>query len=169
MPSITLRHELNTDEETYWAKIVFDETFNKKMYVDHMHFPVWKLLDQKEDDAKLTRRIQVDPPVGNLPGPLKKVIGDRLSYTEDGTFDKKTKKYSFKVTPSTMTDKTKVNGEMWVEKAGDKKVTRICRIDVEVKVFMVGGMVEERILSDLRDAYDRGTIFTNDYIKANGL
>ena len=103
------------------------------MYVGSMKFPQWKLLDSKEDDAKLWRRVQVDPPVGDVPTAVKKVIGDRLSYVEEGTFDKKTKRYSFKVTPSTMAEKTKVAGEMWVEKLGDKKIARVTRISVDVK------------------------------------
>jgi hypothetical protein len=169
MPEITLRHEINTDEDTFWSKIVFDEAFNKKLYEGALKFPAWKLLDFKEDDAKITRRVQVDPPTGDLPKPVKKVIGDRLAYTEEGSFDKKTKRYSFKVTPSTMAEKTKVNGELWAEKIDDKKIRRVCRISVEVKVFVVGGLVEDRIMSDLRSSYDDSTKFTNDYIKENGL
>lgn len=169
MPTVNLRHEIDTDEDTYWWKIVFDEGFNKKLYEEHLKFPGWKILEQKEDDAKLTRRVQVDPQVGNVPGPVKKVIGDKLSYVEEGSFDKKTKRYSFKVHPSTMADKTKITGELWVEKLGDKKIARLCRIDVEVKVFMVGGMVEDRIIQDLRVSYDQGMTYTNDYIKENGL
>jgi len=169
MPEITLRHEIDTDEDTYWARCVFDAEFNKKLYIDALKFPEWKLLDSKDDDAKIWRKVQVDPPTGNMPGPVKKVIGDRLSYLEEGTFDKKTKRYAFKVTPSTMAEKTKVAGEMWVEKLGDKKIARLTKISVEVKVFMVGGLVEERILSDLRSSYDKGTTFTNQYIKENGL
>jgi len=169
MPEVTLRHEIDTDEDTFWSKIVFNEEFNKKLYEGALKFPGWKLVDSKEDDAKIVRRVQVDPPVGDLPGPVKKVIGDRLAYTEEGTFDKKTKRYSFKVTPSTMADKTKVSGELWAEKIGDKKIRRMCRISVEVKVFMVGGMVEDRIMQDLRSSYDNSTAFTNQYIKENGL
>lgn len=168
MPEVTLRHEIETDEDTYWSKIVFDEGFNTKMYVDHLKIG-WKLLDQKEDADKLVRRVHVEPPIGNLPGPMKKAIGDRLAYTEEGTFDKKSKRYSFKVTPSTMADKTKVSGELWCEKLGDKRIARMARMSVEVKVFMVGGMIEERILTDLRASYDRGTAFTNDYIREHGL
>lgn len=169
MPEVMLRHEIDTDEDTFWSKIVFDEAFNKKLYESALKFPKWQLLDSKEDDNKITRRVQVDPPMGDLPGPVKKVIGDRLGYVEDGTFDKKTKRYSFKVTPSTMAEKTKVNGELWVEKIGDKKIRRLCRISVEVRVFVVGGMVEDRIMADLRSSYDNSTKFTNDFIKENGL
>lgn len=169
MPEVTLRHEIDTDEDTFWTKIVFDEAFNKKLFEGALKFPGWKVLESKEDDAKIVRRIQVDPPVGDLPGPVKKVIGDRLAYTEEGTFDKAAKRYSFKVTPSTMADKTKVNGELWIEKISDKKIRRMCRISVEVKVFMVGGMVEDRIMADLRSSYDNSTAFTNQFIKENGL
>jgi hypothetical protein len=168
MPDVTIRHDIETDEDTYWSKVVFDEAFNKAMYVDHLGIK-WTLQDQKEDDAKITRRVHVEPPTGNLPGPVKKVIGDKLAYTEEGSFDKKTKRYTFKVTPSTMAEKTKISGEMWTEKAGDKKVTRVAKMHVEVKVMLVGGMVEERIISDLRQSYDKGTTFTNDYIKKHGL
>lgn len=169
MPEVTLRHEIDTDEDTFWSKVVFDEAFNKKLYEGALEFPGWKLLDSKEDEAKITRRVQVEPPVGDLPGPLKKIVGDRLAYTEEGTFDKKAKRYSFKVTPSTLTDKTKISGELWCEKIGDKKIRRICRMSVEVKVFMVGGMVEDRITADLRASYDNSTNYTNQYIRENGL
>ena len=169
MAEVTLDHEIETDEETFWSKIVFDEAFNKKLYVDELKFPGWNLVTSKEDDVKITRRVQVDPPVVGVPAPVKKVLGDRFSYAEEGTFDKKTKRYSFKVTPSTMAEKSKISGEMWTEKSGDKKVIRHAKMHVEVKVMLVGGMVEERIISDLRQSYDKGTTFTNDYIKKNGL
>ena len=169
MPEVTLRHEIDTDEDTYWAKCVFEADFNKKLYIDALKFPQWKLLDSKEDDTKIYRKVQVDPPTGDMPAAVKKVIGDRLSYVEEGTFDRKTKRYSFKVTPSTMAEKTKVAGEMWTEKLGEKKIVRITKINVEVKVFMVGGLVEDRIIADLRSSYDKGTTFTNQYIKEHGL
>lgn len=169
MPDISLRHEFETDEDTYWSKCVFDADFNKKLYLEALKFPVWQLLDFKDDDAKIWRRVQVEPPVTNVPGPVKKVIGDRLSYVEEGTFDKKTHRYAIKVTPSTMTDKMKIAGEMWTEKLGDKKIARLTKMNVEVKIFMVGGLVEERILSDLRASYDKGAAFTTKYIKENGL
>ncbi len=167
MPTIDLRHEIDCDEDTYWSKVVFDEGFNKALYFDELKFPGWSVLEQKDGEATLTRKVQVDPPVAGLPSALKKVIGDRLSYVEDGTFDKKAKRYTFKVTPSTMADKTKVAGEMWCEKLGDKKIARHCKISVDVKVFMVGSMIEERIISDLKGAYDKGATYTNEWLKKN--
>ena len=169
MPEVTLRHELDCDEDTFWSKIVFDETFNKTMYEGDLKFPAWKLVESKEDDAKIVRKVFCDPPAGDLPGPIKKVLGNSLAYTEDGAFDKKSKRYTFKVTPAAMAEKTKINGELWVEKNGDKKITRFCKINVEVKVMLVGGMIQDRILGDLKKSYDSSTIYTNKFIKEHGL
>ncbi|HVJ94795.1 MAG TPA: DUF2505 family protein [Labilithrix sp.] len=169
MPELTLRHEFNTDEDTYWSKIVLDQAFNKKMFEGELGFSGWNLVEFKEDDAKISRKIHVEPPSGNLPGPIKKLVGDRVTYTEDGVFDKKAKRYSFKITPSTLADKMKLNGEFWVERIADKKICRVCRVTVEVKVFAVGGAIEERILADMRTSYDRGSSFTNQHIAEHGL
>lgn len=169
MPEITLRHEVDCDEDTFWTKIVFDEAFNKQMYEGDMKFPSWKLLESKDSGDKIQRKVFVDPPAGDLPGPIKKALGNSLAYTEEGTFDKTTKRYTFKVTPAALADKTKINGELWAEKIGDKKMRRMCKINVEVKVMLVGGMIQDRILQDLQKSYDTSTIYTNKYIKEHGL
>jgi hypothetical protein len=169
MAQIDLRHDIDCDEDTFWEKCFLDQAFQNRMYLDELKFPAYEVLEQKEEGDKVFRRVRVDPPVGNLPGPVKKVIGDKLTYTEEGTFDRKAKRYTFKVMPSAMPDKTKVSGELWVEKAGDKKVVRRCKMSVEVKVFMVGGMVEDKLCEDLRSSYDKGAAFTNVYIKEKGL
>jgi hypothetical protein len=169
MPEITLRHDFECDEDTYWHKIVFDRDFNRRLYLEALRFPAYELLEQKEDDQRLTRKVHIDPPLGNLPGPVKKVIGDRFSYVEEGTFDKKTRRYAFKVTPSTMADKSKNFGELYCEKLGDKRLVRVAKITVEVKVFMIGGMVEEKIMTDLRNSYDAAAKFTREFLKEKGL
>lgn len=168
MPEVTLRHEIDCDVDTYWAKIFFDEKFNEALFVEDLGFKR-TLEELKEDDAKITRRVYVEPPTGNLPGPLKKVVGDKLGYTEVGTLDRTTKKYSFKATPSTMAEKTKIFGDLWCEAKGDKKCVRVVKMTVEVKVMLVGGMVEDRIVADLRTSYDKGAVFTNNWIKKHGI
>ena len=43
------------------------------------------------------------------------------------------------------------------------------RSTVEVKVFVIGGMIEDRILKDLQSSYDDSTAVTNACIKTHGL
>jgi len=169
MPEITLRHAFDVDEDTFWEKCVFDDDFNRRMYLEVLKFPAWRSMENVDGEAKRTRKVYIEPPLGDVPAPVKKVLGDKLSYVEEGTFDKKTKRYAFKVVPSSLPDKTKNVGEMWCEKKGDKAIERVAKITVEVKVFMVGGMIEERILNDIRTSYDRSAEFTRQYIKEKNL
>src|SRR5437016_5169768 len=136
MPEVSLRHEFDCDEDTYWNRTTFDPEFNVRLYRDVLKFPGYELLSQVDDDDAKTRRVRIDPPLGNMPSAVKKAVGDRFSYVEEGRFDKKTRRYRFQIVPSAMKDKAKTFGELWCEKLGDKKIARIARVTVEVKVFM---------------------------------
>ncbi len=164
MPEITVRHELDCDEDTYWHGCVFNEEFNRKLYLETLAFPGYA--GENVDGATtVTRKVRIDPPLTGLPGPVKKVLGDRFAYVEEGTFDKATKRYTFKVTPTTMPEKTKTTGELWCEKLGEKKIARFAKIKVEVKVFAIGGMIEDKILHDLKTSYDAAAKFTNEWVR----
>jgi hypothetical protein len=173
MAEVTLRHEIDCDEDTFWNQCVFSEgdDYNRKLYLEYLKFPGYTLLESKDTEDKKTRKVKIDPPLVGIPGPVKKVIGDKLSYVEEGVFDKKTRRYTFTVTPSTMAEKSKTTGELYVEKLGEgntKRIARIAKIKVEVKVFAIGGMVEDKILGDLKASYDAAAKFTNDWVKAKG-
>lgn len=169
MPEVTLRHEIDTDEVTYWTKLVFDADFNRKMYMEHLGFPQWKLVELQDDADKATRRVSIEPPLGDLPAPLKKLAGNRFGYTEEGTLDKKAWRYSFRIVPSVMAEKARIVGNVHTETVGDKKIVRHCRISAEVKILMVGSMIEERLVTQLRSSYDRGVSFMNAFIKEHHL
>ncbi|MFO0640128.1 MAG: DUF2505 family protein [Polyangiaceae bacterium] len=166
MAETTIVDEFECTEETYWTKCHFDPEYNRRLYLEQLKFPGWKLLETKTEGDKTTRRVHLDPPVGNLPGPVKKLIGDSFSYTEVGTYDKKTGRYTFTITPSTMADKTKTEGEIWCESIGEKKIKRYARIRVDVKIMMVGGLVEDKVMGDLKASYASAAPFTGAFVKA---
>ncbi|MFO0679639.1 MAG: DUF2505 family protein [Polyangiaceae bacterium] len=167
MAEITIRHELDCDEDTFW-KCVFDDEYNRRLYLERLQFPGYKILEQKDEATSILRKVHIDPPVAGLPGPVKKLVGDRLSYVEEGTFDKAKKRYTFTVRPSTLAEKTSTKGDLWTEKLGDKRVARLAKVTVEVKVFAVGGLVEDKIIGDLRASYEAAARFTNEYVKEKG-
>src|SRR5580693_4539314 len=105
MAEVTLRHELDCDEDTYWEKCVFNDEYNRRLYLETLKFPGFKVLSHNDGPTKLTRKVHIDPPVTGMPGPIKKLLGDRFGYDEEGTFDKATKRYTFTVTPTTLAEK----------------------------------------------------------------
>ena len=109
----------------------------------------------------------MNPAAVDLPAPIAKVIGD-VSWHEEGTWDAKTNRYRFKIIPASMPDKSNITGEVWCEPKGDRKVERVAKMNVEVKIFVVGGMVEKRIMEDTRKSYEQAAKFTNEFVKEKG-
>lgn len=158
MASTHIEHTFACDEETFWRALFFDADFNREMFLEHLRFDDWALDRYEESDEAIERTIRVKPVTGPLPAPIKKIVGDNLGYREEGRFDKATKRYRFEVIPNIKPDKVSIAGQIWVEPAGDGpsdgSVTRILELEVNVKLFGVGGLVEKRIIEDTKKSYD---------------
>ena len=167
MAEITLRHELACSVQDYWDKCVFDNDFNQKLYVEKLHFHSFVGTPSVETAERRTKKCTMEPPLTGIPGPVKKAIGDALKYSEDGYLDKKTGRYTSTIVPSTFADKTHVEAELWCEPSPSgnaNKCVRQVRVKVEVKVFMLGSMVEEKIMKDLRSSYDAEAAFVREWV-----
>lgn len=163
MGKFTVTHEIRCDVETFW-KIFLDKEFNQRLFRDELHFPEFNIVDQRETDNELTRRVTGTPKM-DLPGPVAKLLGANFRYTEEGKLDKKTKVWTWKMIPSAMADKLRQEGSMRVEAAGDKRVRRIADIVNEAKVFGIGGLIESSAEKQLREGWDRSATFMNKYIE----
>jgi hypothetical protein len=168
MADLKLRHEMNCDADTYWEKCVLDAEYNRRLFYDELKFKSYTLVEQNDQGDVVLRKVKAEPRTANLPGPIVKAIGDSFGYTEEGTYDRKAKRYTFKTIPGGFPDKVKINGSMYCEPAGDKKVVRITEIHVEVKIFMIGGMVEDRVVADIKHSYAKAAEFTNVWVKEKG-
>jgi hypothetical protein len=168
MPSTRIAHEFDCSEETFWKILFFDPEFNRRLFLETLRFPVWKILEEKVTDDTVERRIEVQPLVENVPAPIKKVLGDRFGYVEQGTLDRKRNLYRFRIVPSSMADKTHISGEMRTERLGDRRVLRVVEFEIEVKVFMVGKLVEQKTIDDTRASYEKMATFLRQYLKEKG-
>jgi len=168
MPELQLRHEMGCDEETYWTKCIFDPEYNKRLFLDALQFKNYELVETKDDGKTLFRKIKIDPKVTGLPGPVKKAIGDSFAYVEEGTFDRATRRYTYRIIPSAFGEKSKVSGVIHCESLGDKKVARIADMKVEVKILMIGKLVEDVIIRDLKSSFATAAQFTTEFVREKG-
>jgi len=165
----TIRHVIDTDEETFWQQIFFDEPFNRELCLGHLKFEVFRVLEMnREPDGAITRRIQNQPPA-EIPGPVKKALGDSTSFVEEGRFDPASRRWRFRVIPAVAPDRIRTEGQLWVEPRGEKSVERVIEVEISVKVFGLGRMVEELIARQTRSSYDQAAVFTNRWIREKGL
>ena len=166
MPTFKVTHEINCDAETFW-KIFFDKEFNEKLYLQGLGFPDFKVLDQQETDTKITRKCSGMPKL-DMPGPVMKLLGNGFRYTEEGSFDKGTKVWKWKMTPSTMAEKLRQEGSLKIEPIGDgSRVRRVAELINEAKVFGIGGMLESSAEKSLRDGWDKSAVYMNKWIESH--
>ena len=163
MATATIQHDFDCGEAALWQVFFFDDEYNRRLYLDTLKFPVWKVLDQKVTDAALERRVEIHPVVENLPGPLKALVGDRFHYIEQGRLDRKTNRYTFRALPSTLAEKTQIAGEMYPERLGETRCRRVIDLKVDIKVMIVGRLAEQKSIDDTRANYDKAAVFTRAY------
>jgi hypothetical protein len=163
MGKFTVTHEINCDLDTFW-KVFFDQEFNNALYRNELQFPDFQITSQQETDASIVRKIAAQPKM-EVPGALQKLIGSGFRYTEEGSFDKATKIWKWRLTPSTLADKLRTEGVVRVEKIGDTKVRRIADITMEAKIFGLGGLIESSTEKQLREGWDKSARFMNEYLK----
>lgn len=162
MGKFTVTHEINCNAETFW-KTFFDKDYNEQLFLRELHFPEFSILEQKETETTITRKVAGQPKM-DMPGPVAKLLGSNFRFTEDGTFTKATQVWRFKMTPSTMADKLRQEGTMRIEPIGDSKVRRIAQLEMEAKIFGIGGLIESSTEKQLRAGWDQSAVFMNRFL-----
>jgi hypothetical protein len=168
MSLLTLRHEMDCDESTYWDKCVLDDEYNRRFFLEELKFNSYELIEQRDEGDTVVRKVRAEPKATNMPAAIKKAIGDSFGYVEEGTYDRKAKRYRFRTIPSAFPDKVKIQGTMRCEVIGPRRIARLSEVQVDVKVFMIGGIIEERIVDDIKRSYAKAAEFTNTWVKEKG-
>lgn len=169
MIDLRIAHEFECSEETFWTRLLLDDAFNEWLYRDRLGFSEWKVLERRDTEHGVWRVVDVAPPAIELPGPLKKLIGDSVRYRERGEYDAVRRHYRVDVVPGTLADKVTVRGEITCLKLADARCRRIFTGHVEARIFGVGSLLERRIASELERSYEAGARFTGEYVRDKGL
>ena len=163
MGKFTVTHEIRCNADTFW-KVFVDKDFNVRLYTQALGFPDFKITEQVDDGTTVTRKVSAQPKM-EIPGPLQKLIGAGFRYTEQGSMKHAEGIWRWKMTPSTLADKLFTSGTVRVEPIGDSKVRRIAEMNVEAKIFGLGGMIESTTEKQMRDGWDKSGTFMNKFLE----
>ncbi len=151
MKRFTLIQDFAVDPDEHW-RLFLDDDVERRMYLEGFRFPKYELLERRETDDEIFRRIRVVPRL-DVPGAVAKLLGDSFGYTETQKFVKKTKAFRANMTPSIIADRLSSESVVRVEAAGEKKCRRTVDVSVEAKIFGVGGLVESALEKNLRTGW----------------
>jgi hypothetical protein len=160
----TMTNEIECSVDKFW-EMFLDPKLTERLFKEALGFEDFRVLEQTDTESTLARRSTATPKV-NLPRPVAKLLGARFSYTEEDTFDKATKVWRWKVTPSTLADKVRHEGSVRAEPIGSSKVRRIVDIVLEAKVFGVGRLIESSVGKQIRESWEKSATVTNDWVRA---
>ena len=160
----TIRDPFETDVDTYWREIFFDEEFNRRLYLEGMGFKGFELLELTGEPGGRRTRVMRSEPTADAPAVVKKFAGDSFAYTERGTFDPDTGVWSYDIEVGKLSDRVRIGGRLWAEPAGDGRCERVAQVHIDVKVFGIGGAVEKFIEKTTRESYAKATAFTAKWI-----
>ncbi|HLV67022.1 MAG TPA: DUF2505 family protein [Polyangiaceae bacterium] len=169
MPDFRVEHRFDCSEDTYWGRLFFDEEYNRRLFLEYLKFSVFRETKRDERDGKVHRVVEAAPPVGDLPGPLKAVVGEGIGYEERGVFDPSRKTYTVEVVPNRLADKIHVKLELSTRPDGPDHCIRVAQGSVSAKIFGVGGLLEKRLIADLEKSYSKSAVFTNRFVAEKGL
>lgn len=164
-----IEHVYDCSAEVFWNQIFLDEEYNRKLFLDELHFSVWKVLRSEERGNELHRVIEATPPLGDLPGALKRLLSEGLGYEEHGVLDRAQRRYRLEVKPRSLANKLTIQGELTTQPISDRSCRRIYVPRVEARVLGVGGMIEQRLLDDIEKSYNKSAVFTNRWIAERKL
>jgi hypothetical protein len=159
MRTVTAKYTMDGEVDAFWA-LFFDEEVNRRLYLDKLGFHEFEVLEKSPEK----RVIRVVPKL-DVPGPLKKLLGDRFAYEEHGTFDKQKSIWRWKTIPNTLRDKMTNEGTVVVEAAEAGKCIRRDEAKVEAKVFGLGSLIEGTVEKEVQAAWKKAADFFNAELK----
>ncbi|MDC0711888.1 DUF2505 family protein [Stigmatella sp. ncwal1] len=164
MGKFTATHEIHCTEDAFW-KLFFDKESDTRFHKEDLGYLEYQIVEQRETSTETFRNASAQPRM-DLPGPLMKLFGSGYRHTEEGRFDKGTKLWSARRTPSTMADKFRQEYVLRVEPVGTDRVRRVIEYNIEAKVFGVGGLMESSFEKLVREEFDKSAAFLNKHLTA---
>lgn len=169
MGHFSLRHTFDCDVDTFWKKVFRNPEFNRELYLEQLRFDAYDVEDEHEDEqGRFHRRVSITPRA-DAPAVVRKALGSSLSYIEDGVWEPSDGKYHYKIIPSKMADKSTIKGALWVEPEGEGKCVRHCEMEITVRVFGVGKIIEGYVEKTTRESYESAATQTQRWLRDKGL
>ncbi len=169
MASFRVEHVFGCSQKTFWEQVFFDAEYNRRLFYDELHFVEWTELEQTHENDRVRRVARALPPPPDLPGPLKAALAGGVGYEERGVYERATNRYDARVKPNSLSDRVSVELEFHTEPVGDDKCKRIVIGRINARVMLIGGLLEQRMVTDLTRSYEQSASFTNRFLAEKGL
>lgn len=158
---LTVQHVVRGTPESLWSRYL-DAAYVERLHLEGLDSTSFELVSSDGTfPGRVRRRIRYGQ-APDVPGPLKKLVGDQVTSEEDGTFDPDSGIWTFTITPGTLADKTQISGSMRARDLGDGTTELQFTIEAKVKVLGLGGVAEKFIERQAKESQERTARFLDE-------
>lgn len=143
-------HDVNVAADKYW-QYLFDPALEASV-AKATNLAEFRVMESGDQGGVFVRKVHVIPDVV-LPGPLKKLLGDSVGYTETDRAPQGGMQYDWVAIPDAIADKARISGVFKIEAAGEDRSRRTIEGEVEVKIFGIGKLAEKFVIDELEKNY----------------
>ena len=160
----TVRHTFDVSYDAYWNDLFFCKGYQTALHMEGLNSAQAVVeLHEEHDDGRIYQRVRIEPNVP-MPAPIRKLLGDRVVYVEEGVFDPQDGRYRFKILPSVLANSSEIQGVLWATPTGDNQVERTCTLSVNISVRGAGKILEKFISRSYEKNIRQAANFTSEYI-----
>lgn len=164
----TVRHPYVMSPDVFWARMFFNDAFNAELYEKALGFEKYEVIERIEPgDGRLIRTARVVPRL-DMPGPVRRLLGERVWYYEKGRFDPVAGRWDTLLEIPRLADKLDIRtGMQLVPRAGGES-DRVLDVAIQTRIFGVGKLLEGFLERVMRDSYRKAADFTNTWWQEHG-
>lgn len=146
-----MRHEFNCAPDTLWAMLE-DEAIDREMAAASGANTEW-LGIERDDTISTRKQVTLDL---DLPGAMRKAIGsDTISYVLETHREASGNVQEWTIRPNVLGDRFRCHGTTTVEPTATG-CRRVIRGHVAIRVPLLGGKMESRLVETTKESYDAG-------------
>ncbi|OAR22795.1 hypothetical protein A8W25_24800 [Streptomyces sp. ERV7] len=157
MGKFSLTHDIQVSAADVWA-LLLDRSFAERTFGEI--YRQYTVTEQSDSGQTVIRKAILEP-AADFPGPLAKVLGSGYREAEESNFDTPQSLWSWKRVPSTLSDKVRMEGVVRIEEAGGGHSRMVTEIDIEARIFGIGGLFESTFEKRYREDWDKLAIALN--------
>jgi hypothetical protein len=164
---IQFSHLIQCNVDVFWRDFL-DEELNRALFLDDLGFTAYRLAERSESAGRVQRRVEIGPHL-NVPSAVKNVIGDKFSYIEVGAFE--AGEYRYECLPPAHIHtpiKATAGGVVRAEPTPDGATVRHIELTCDIRMFGIGGMLENAMTKAGRENYDAHAKALNARLAARG-
>jgi hypothetical protein len=148
-------HRIARDAQELWA-VLHTPAFEKRL-ARAIGLAEYSELERAETSEAFYRKIRVVPHIPSSFHSLLRRVGveKRVSYIEEQWRSKEAKEVRWKMTPSLLADRTRIEGRIRIKPLDAGSCLRVLDGTVNVRLPGIGRAIERAIVSGALEAYER--------------